>query len=294
MHTADYVSALINDGLSQGIDKQELAWKAALACEGWAYVFGARGQFCTPANRRSRASAEHPMIQSACKNFDGQKLCNGCRWYPDNNRTRFFDCRGFTYWILKQVYGFDLNGGGATSQWKDASNWTVTGTIDSIPYDTLVCLFVKKGSKMEHTGFGYHDETVECSNGVQHFTKRSPKWTHWCIPACVQKEDSMPTLRKGSSGACVTSLQTALMNRGYDLGKWGADGKFGDATEKAVKAFQADMGLTVDGIVGPKTWTALEDKAPVKYSVYIPSLTLPEAQKLVNQYPNAYMSAEDS
>ena len=294
MHTADYVSALIHDGLSQGMDKQELAWKAALACEGWAYVFGARGQFCTPANRRSRASAEHPTIRSACKNFDGQKLCNGCRWYPDNNRTRFFDCRGFTYWILKQVYGFDLNGGGATSQWKDASNWAVTGTIESIPHDTLVCLFVQKGNKMEHTGFGLNDETVECSNGVQHSIKRSPKWTHWAIPACVQKEDIMPTLRKGSNGAYTTSLQTALLNRGYDLGKWGADGKFGDATEKAVKAFQADMGLTVDGIVGPRTWAALEDKTPVKYSVYIPNLTLPEAQKLVSQYPDAYMSAEDS
>ena len=35
---------------------------------------------------------------------------------------------------------------------------------------------------MEHTGWGLNDETVECSNGVQHFTKRNKKWTHWALP----------------------------------------------------------------------------------------------------------------
>ena len=64
-----------------------------------------------------------------------------------------------------------------------------------------------------------------------------------------------PTLRRGDTGDDVTYLQTLLCDVGETLK---ADGKFGDKTEKAVKDFQILSGLTPDGIVGPKTWDALE------------------------------------
>ena len=67
----------------------------------------------------------------------------------------------------------------------------------------------------------------------------------------------MPLVKKGSTGAAVEQLQEMLIAQGYSCGKWGADGDFGNDTLKAVKSFQRDHGLEVDGEVGPITWAAL-------------------------------------
>lgn len=63
-------------------------------------------------------------------------------------------------------------------------------------------------------------------------------------------------LRNGDEGADVKEMQTGLIRLGYDLGKWGADGDFGDATEMAVKNFQRDNGLETDGEFGPLSLAA--------------------------------------
>jgi len=190
MNSAEYVDKLITALKDQGKVLSDVAWEAALACVGWAYVFGARGEYCTPETRRARYSSDHPTIKSACKNFNGAgtKKCKGCKWYPNEKLTRVYDCRGFTYWVLKKVFGWELKGAGATSQWNTAANWKAKGTIDTMPKDTLCCLFVKKGAKMEHTGFGLNDATVECSAGVQYFAQRKAKWTHWGVPVCIDGE----------------------------------------------------------------------------------------------------------
>ena len=63
------------------------------------------------------------------------------------------------------------------------------------------------------------------------------------------------TLRVGSSGEEVKTLQTKLKRWGYYTGS--IDGVFGSGTKKAVIAFQKKNGLTPDGIVGPATLNAL-------------------------------------
>lgn len=63
------------------------------------------------------------------------------------------------------------------------------------------------------------------------------------------------TLKFGSRGEDVTYLQQRLTAKGYGVGV--IDGIFGIKTFEAVKAFQAENNLVVDGIVGNKTWYSL-------------------------------------
>lgn len=58
-------------------------------------------------------------------------------------------------------------------------------------------------------------------------------------------------LKKGMTGNDVKELQENLLILKYDVGSYGVDGDFGSGTENAVKAFQKDNGLLVDGEYGP-------------------------------------------
>jgi peptidoglycan hydrolase-like protein with peptidoglycan-binding domain len=70
-----------------------------------------------------------------------------------------------------------------------------------------------------------------------------------------------PTISLGAEGAVVRRAQRAL-HRTPDPSVV-VDGIVGRATEHAVRIFQEGAGLTVDGIVGPQTWNALPDGAPM-------------------------------
>lgn len=65
------------------------------------------------------------------------------------------------------------------------------------------------------------------------------------------------TIARGMRGGIVTFAQELLIGLGYDCGPYGADGDFGPATELAVRRFQGDHGLAVDGIIGPQTEAAV-------------------------------------
>lgn len=74
-----------------------------------------------------------------------------------------------------------------------------------------------------------------------------------CI--CLCGESLAASLRLGSSGEEVKTLQTKLKRWGYYSGS--IDGVFGAETKKAVISFQKKNGLTADGIVGDATKKAL-------------------------------------
>lgn len=64
------------------------------------------------------------------------------------------------------------------------------------------------------------------------------------LSACV-------TVKKGAKGNITKLIQERLNSVGFSLS---TDGIFGSGTEKAVKVFQKNRGLTADGIVGRNTW----------------------------------------
>lgn len=80
------------------------------------------------------------------------------------------------------------------------------------------------------------------------------------------------TTQQGSKGSNVTAIQNALNYLGgYDLGTFGAsgngvDGTFGAKTTEAIKQFQRENGLVVDGIVGAKTGAKLQEAVNNKMS----------------------------
>lgn len=63
-----------------------------------------------------------------------------------------------------------------------------------------------------------------------------------------------PTLRLGATGNWVTQLQGDLTAQAFPTM---ADGNFGPLTQVAVRAFQAYAGISIDGVVGPVTWSKL-------------------------------------
>ena len=87
----------------------------------------------------------------------------------------------------------------------------------------------------------------------------------YCLPdyaskATITMEDrtmNIPTLKKGSKGDTVRAMQTLLIGYGYTCGCCGADGDFGEATNVALRNFQLDHRLTIDGICGQQTWAKL-------------------------------------
>jgi len=86
-------------------------------------------------------------------------------------------------------------------------------------------------------------------------------WTRRVFREGIMANPGQPTISLGATGDAVRRLERAL-RRTPNLGLT-VDGIFGAKLETAVKQFQQGAGLTVDGIVGPLTWAALPDGAPM-------------------------------
>jgi Domain of unknown function (DUF4157)/Putative peptidoglycan binding domain len=80
------------------------------------------------------------------------------------------------------------------------------------------------------------------------------------LEACFNGKHRMTI---GETGPSVAKVQSALLDLGFSLPQFGADGKYGSETAAAVSQFKRTKGITPsDGVVGPKTMNALDAACP--------------------------------
>lgn len=98
------------------------------------------------------------------------------------------------------------------------------------------------------------------------------------------------TIRPGKRGDAVAVIQKVLTDLKYYTGK--IDGEYGISTQNAVKAFQKDNKLASDGIIGAKTYQALEKAQQTSGGV---SATLPPPAPVVPEVtPSTPFEAPDA
>lgn len=222
---------------------------------------------------------------------------------------RVWDCSGLTRWAAKQ-HGISYHHG-SNSMWNydSAHRGDLTKGMD-LPEGAYVYTGTKdkKPHIGTYTGDGLVTEAAGSNAGVIQTKLHGGKWKYWSLGKVItydfipgkgtepvattqtqQTTEKRPTLRKGNKNIYVKQVQEKLLALGYNLGICGVDGDFGNATEAAVKQFQKDHGLVVDGVVGAKTYAALDAaKKPAEklktYTAKIKNLDRKTAEELISKY----------
>ncbi len=276
----------------------------------WGYIWGTAGEKWTAAKQKE--------LEKTTDGDRAQGRAYGSKWIGHT----VADCSGLFSWAFKQLGGYMYHG--SDTMYRKYCNYK--GELkkgkrtDGATLKPGTAVFVWNGKKYSHVGLYVGGETVieamGTQNGVTSSKVTASKWSHWgelngvdySGSGEVQPADPEPaqpagrqTVRKGNKGETVRELQTMLLKLGYDLGPCGIDGDFGKATEAAVRSFQSDHRLAVDGICGAKTWAELEkavESLEIKpsedrYSVTISGLDLTQAQAIAGNYPgNSVIKAE--
>lgn len=213
--------------------------------EKWGYIWGTRGQTWTQASQ-DRATRDMTVRY-------GQK------WVGK----RVADCSGLFVWAFRQLGGDIYHG--SNTMWKKycTRQGTITGEMQIKP-GTAVFTVGSDGVR-GHVGLYIGNDTCIEAKGTQYgvVTSKLSRWDEWGELKDVEY-DLIPdevvlsprTLRKGDRGTDVEEVQRILnQDQRYPTK---VDGIFGADTVTSVRAFQADHGLTADGIVGKQTWAELD------------------------------------
>lgn len=235
----------------------------------WKYLWGTRGQVCTQALLDARFKSYYSR-----NGWDRAEFDSVTRGWVEN-KVHVCDCEG----LLDAFLGKDVN---ADSDYRNYC--TDKGPISSIdrPFVIGEAVFNGTDTKKTHVGwvcgFVKDEPLVVESKGLKYgvvisrMSKRA--WKYRGLMTKVFEYDPQPepaptparefvftrNLKYGCVGDDVVRLKALLIGKGYRDGitiDTNASKRYGGATRRNVKSFQRDNGLTVDGIAGKNTITAL-------------------------------------
>ena len=115
------------------------------------------------------------------------------------------------------------------------------------------------GAKKRRLEQELRDRVSECETELQ-MKEEEINHLREALAEVLQEKESTGQLKTSSPKVGKPStkdIQTALKNAGFNPGA--IDGKMGNQTREAIKAFQKANGLVADGKVGPKTWSILSN-----------------------------------
>lgn len=256
----------------------------------WGYIWGTSGALWT--------ERDQEKLEETTDKNRAMSRKYGAQWIGHH----VADCSGLFSWAFNQLGGYMYHGANTMydkycSSKGKLKNGKKGGTEALLPASAV---FTGTDAKKRHVGlYTGNNRVIEAAGaqqGVIESKLTDSKWKYWGELKGVDygledttEIDAYPILKKGDSGMAVSALQSALISRGFPCGSTGVDGKFGNATLSAVKQFQQYSGLTVDGIVGPKTWAALnmQTSTAKTYTVTISGVNKEQATALLRQFPEA-------
>ena len=210
--------------------------------------------------------------------YSGGQLKKALYW--KQNAARVWDCNGLAEGYYRDMTGTNIN----TRARNNYSQWCEIRGSGLIPAAQRVpgAAVFKKSSYIHHVGFlerpvnadnpggdWYVIEARGVMYGVVRTRLLNHGWNMWGLmtryfsydaSAMAEEENAVlgsRLLRRGNRGEDVRQLQKLMLEMGYDLPRYGADGDFGTETEAALKRMQAALDLEVDGVYGEATHAAL-------------------------------------
>ena len=231
----------------------------------------------------------------------GQRLAIAMRAACNNKNIGYNQWRRNTLYDAAAIWGFDIarvntpvdTDCSALVRTCIAYAAGITTLPSSLRTGNMCGLILATGQFEELSGKEYTTKPDYLKAGDILCTKTSGHTVIVLTDGARAGEKVYPTLRKGDKGADVANVQRLLMQAGYALPKFGADGDFGDECLSAVKAFQRDNKLSVDGIVGAKTWAALLAVPTLekRYKIIINDVNEAVKNKIVEYLANAQITA---